>query len=145
MVFLSSIHISHLRYFSLARSDGIGDSSIAAIARGCPHLEIINVAYCKSITDHSLMSLSKCSKLNTLESRGCPLVTPVGLGAISKGCKQLSKLDIKKCHNINDAGMISLAGFSQNLKQVGSAFFFRRALLWLITNLDGMYNFELVC
>lgn len=105
-----------------ARSDGIGDSSISAIASGCRDLEMINIAYCKSITDCSLMSLSKCSKLNTLESRGCLLITPVGLEAIAMGCKQLSKLDIKKCHNIDDAGMISLARFSQNLKQVLTPF-----------------------
>ncbi|KAH6798279.1 RNI-like superfamily protein [Perilla frutescens var. hirtella] len=113
---------SKLKELDLYRSDGIGDSCISAIGSGCPDLEMINIAYCKSITDRSLMSLSKCSKLNTLESRGCPLITPVGLEAVSMGCKQLSKLDIKKCHNIDDAGMISLAHFSQNLKQINLSY-----------------------
>ncbi|KAL1543626.1 F-box/LRR-repeat protein 3-like [Salvia divinorum] len=120
------IHIgmscSKLKEVDLYRSDGIGDSSISAIASGCRDLEMINIAYCKSITDRSLMSLSKCSKLNTLESRGCILITPVGLEAIAMGCKQLSKLDIKKCHNIDDTGMISLARFSQNLKQINFSY-----------------------
>lgn len=79
---------------------------------------MINIAYCKDITDSSLRSLSKCSRLNTLESRGCPLITSLGLAAIAVGCKQLSKLDIKKCPNIDDTGMIPLAHFSQNLRQV---------------------------
>lgn len=116
------IGCSKLNELDLYRSDGIGDSSISAIATGCPGLEMINIAYCKSITDRSLMSLSNCSKLNTLESRGCPLITSVGLEAVSTGCKQLSKLDIKKCHNIDDAGMISLAHFSQNLKQINLSY-----------------------
>lgn len=116
------IGCSKLKELDLYRSDGIGDSSISAIATGCPGLEMINTAYCKSITDRSLMSLSNCSKLNTLESRGCPLITSVGLEAVSTGCKQLSKLDIKKCHNIDDAGMISLAHFSQNLKQINLSY-----------------------
>lgn len=90
---------------------------------------MINIAYCKSITDRSLMSLSKCLKMNTLESRGCPLITSVGLEAVSTGCKQLSKLDIKKCHNIDDAGMISLAHFSQNLKQVWWMFFYDKSFV----------------
>lgn len=104
--------------FLLFRSAGVTDSGILAIARGCPGLEMINIAYCKEITDNSLISLSKCPKLNTLESRGCPLVTSLGLAAIAVGCKRLMKLDIKKCHNIDDTWMIPFAHFSQNLRQV---------------------------
>lgn len=105
--------------FSLTnRSAGITDSGIYAIARGCLSLEMINIAYCNRISDHSFVSLSKCSKLNTIESRGCPLLTSSGLAAVAVGCKLLAKLDIKWCYNIDDAGMISLAQFSQNLRQV---------------------------
>lgn len=102
----------------LYRSAGITDSGILEIAHGCPSLEMINMSYCTDITDHSLISLSKCLKLNTLESRGCPLLTSIGVTAISMGCKQLSKLDIKKCFNIDDSAMIPLAHFSQNLRQI---------------------------
>jgi hypothetical protein len=56
--------------------------------------------------------------LQTLEIRGCLLVTSIGLASISMNCKQLSRLDIKKCYNIDDSGMIPLAHFSQNLRQV---------------------------
>lgn len=79
---------------------------------------MINIAYLKDITDSSLISLSKCSSLNTFESRGCHLITSLGLAAIAVGCRQLTKLDIKWCHNINDVGMLPLAHFSQNLRQV---------------------------
>ncbi|CAK9150452.1 unnamed protein product [Ilex paraguariensis] len=80
------------------------------------------MAYCTEITDHSMISLGKCTKLKTLESRGCPLITSLGLAAIAVGCKQLTKLDIKKCYNINDSGMIPLAHFSQNLRQINFSF-----------------------
>ncbi|KAL7248646.1 hypothetical protein ACSBR2_003399 [Camellia fascicularis] len=113
---------SKLKELDLYRSSGITDSGILAIARGCPGLETINIAYCNDITDSSLISLSKCSKLNTLESRGCTLVTSLGLAAIAVGCKQLTKLDIKKCYKINDAGMIPLAHFSQNLRQINLSY-----------------------
>ncbi|KAL6998477.1 hypothetical protein U1Q18_008604 [Sarracenia purpurea var. burkii] len=106
----------------LFRSAGIMDSGILAIACGCPGLEMINISYCKNITDSSLISLSQCSKLNSLESRGCPLITSSGLAAIAVGCKQLTKLDIKKCYNINDAGMIPLVHFSQNLRQINLSY-----------------------
>lgn len=113
---------SKLVELDLYRSAGIMDSGISAVARGCTGLEMINFSYCENITDSSLISLSKCSKLNTLETRGCPLITSFGLAAIAVGCKKLSKLDIKKCHNINDAGMLPLAHFSQNLRQINLSY-----------------------
>ncbi|KAK4396062.1 F-box/LRR-repeat protein 3 [Sesamum angolense] len=120
------IHIglccSKLKELDLYRSAGITDSSISAIARGCSGIEMINIAYCKFISDRSFMSLAKCPKLKTLESRGCPLITSLGLTAVAVGCKQLAKLDIKKCHSIDDAGMIPLAHFSQNLKQINLSY-----------------------
>ena len=100
------------------RSVEITDSGVLAIAGGCLGLEMINVSYCKEITDGSLMSLAKCPKLRALECRGCPLVTSLGVAAIAVGCKQLTKLDIKKCCNVNDIGIIPLGHFSQNLRQV---------------------------
>lgn len=113
---------SKLKELDLYRCVGIMDSGILTIACGCPDLEMINIAYLKDITDSSLLSLSKCSRLNTFESRGCPLITSLGLAAIAVGCKQLIKLDIKWCHNINDVGMLPLAHFSQNLRQINLSY-----------------------
>lgn len=95
---------------------------ISAVASGCPSLQMINAAYCTSITDRALFSLSKCVNLQTLEIRGCFLVTSFGLACIAMNCKQLSRLDLKKCYNIDDSGMVPLAHFSQNLRQVFSSF-----------------------
>ncbi|KAL5550703.1 hypothetical protein UlMin_000879 [Ulmus minor] len=113
---------SKLIELDLYRCTYITDVGISAIAQGCPGLEMINIAYCQDITDHSLISLSKCLRLNTFESRGCRLITSLGVAAISVGCKQLAKLDIKKCSNIDDTGMIPLAHFSQNLRQINLSY-----------------------
>lgn len=113
---------SNLLELDLYRSVEITDSGVLAIAGGCLGLEMINVSYCKEITDGSLMSLAKCPKLRALECRGCPLVTSLGVAAIAVGCKQLTKLDIKKCCNVNDIGIIPLGHFSQNLRQINMSF-----------------------
>ncbi|KZV15255.1 F-box/LRR-repeat protein 3 [Dorcoceras hygrometricum] len=113
---------SKLRELDLYRSAGLTDSGVLAVSRGCPELEIVNMAYCELITDRSLMSLSKCSKLHTLEIRGCTLITSSGLAAIAEGCRQLAKLDVKKCPNIDDSGMLPYARLSQNLKQVNLSY-----------------------
>ncbi|VVB12816.1 unnamed protein product [Arabis nemorensis] len=109
---------SNLRELDLYRSVGITDIGISSIAQGCLHLETINISYCKDITDKSLVSLSKCSLLQTFESRGCPNITSQGLAAIAVRCKRLAKLDLKKCPYINDSGLLTLAHFSQSLKQI---------------------------
>ncbi|XP_043726348.1 F-box/LRR-repeat protein 3 [Telopea speciosissima] len=111
-----------LKELDVYRAMGITDLGIAAIASGCSRLEMINIAYCKDITDHSLRSLSKCSRLNTLEIRGCLHISSSGLSAIAVGCKQLTKLDIKKCYNIDDSGMLPLAHFSQNLRVINLSY-----------------------
>ncbi|KAH7543680.1 hypothetical protein FEM48_Zijuj02G0210900 [Ziziphus jujuba var. spinosa] len=103
-------------------SPGISDTGIAAIAQGCPALEIINIAYNNNITDLSLTSLSNCSRLKVLEIRGCPCVSSVGLSTIAKECKVIEVVDIKKCYNINDNAMLPLAQFSQNLKQINLSY-----------------------
>jgi F-box and leucine-rich repeat protein 2/20 len=81
-------------------------------------LESINLSYCTEITDRSLMALSKCVNLNTLEIRGCPRVSSSGISEIAMGCRLLSKLDIKKCFDINDVGMLYISQFSHCLRQV---------------------------
>ncbi|KAK9279690.1 hypothetical protein L1049_013370 [Liquidambar formosana] len=111
-----------LTELDLYRSVGITDAGIAAIAHGCPALEMINIAYNDRVTDDSLISLSKCLKLKALEIRGCSCVSSVGLSAIAVGCRRLTNLGIKKCHNINDAGMLPLARFSQKLKQINLSY-----------------------
>ncbi|KAJ0235016.1 F-box/LRR-repeat protein 3 [Hirschfeldia incana] len=109
---------SNLRELDLYRSVGITDMGISSIAQGCCHLETINISYCKDITDKSLVSLSKCSLLQTFESRGCPHISCQGLAAIAVRCKRLTKLDLKKCPYINDSCLLTLAHFSQSLKQI---------------------------
>lgn len=112
-----------LSSFFLIRCAGITDSGLLAIIHGCPDLEMINIAYCRDITDKSFSSLRKCSRLKTIEARGCPLITSFGLAEAVAGCKLLRRLDLKKCCNVDDAGMIPLAHFSQNLRQVIIALF----------------------
>lgn len=113
---------SKLKELDLYRCTGVTDLGISAIASGCPSLQMINAAYCTSITDRALFSLSKCVNLQTLEIRGCFLVTSFGLACIAMNCKQLSRLDLKKCYNIDDSGMVPLAHFSQNLRQINLSY-----------------------
>lgn len=105
------------------RCMAITDAGIADIAKGCPSLEMINMAYCDKISDTSLESLAHCLLLKTLEIRGCPSISSAGLTAVAMGCSQLAVLDIKKTC-ITDAGLIGLAQHSLFLRQVNLGFWF---------------------
>ena len=119
MWFASFVFFAHVLICSFDfRSGGISDDGVIQIAQGSPMLASINLSYCTEITDSSLTALSKCTKLNTLEIRGCPRVSSSGLSEIATGCRLLSKLDIKKCFEINDVGMLYLSQFSHCLRQV---------------------------
>ncbi|GJN07190.1 hypothetical protein PR202_ga24998 [Eleusine coracana subsp. coracana] len=111
-----------LRDIDLYRCGDISDNGVIRIAQGCPKLESINLSYCTGITDRSLISLSKCSNLNTLEIRGCPRVSSSGIAEIAMGCRLLSKLDIKKCFEINDVGMLYISQFSHSLRQINLSY-----------------------
>ncbi|KAJ1264461.1 hypothetical protein BS78_08G002500 [Paspalum vaginatum] len=111
-----------LQGIDLYRCGGISDDGIIQIGQGCPMLESINLSYCTEITNRSLISLSKCAKLNTLEIRGCPRVSSTGLSEIAMGCRLLSKLDVKKCFEINDVGMLYLSQFSHSLHQINLSY-----------------------
>ncbi|ERM95580.1 F-box/LRR-repeat protein 3 [Amborella trichopoda] len=113
---------SKLRELDLYRSIGIADSGIAAIAHGCPSLEMINMSYCTEITNCSLISLSKCQRLNVLEIRGCQHISSIGLSAIASGCRHLTKLDVKKCFSVDDSGIVPLARSSHNLRQMNLSY-----------------------
>ncbi|KAG0473725.1 hypothetical protein HPP92_015582 [Vanilla planifolia] len=104
------------------RCVGIDDNGIKAIAQGCAMLQIINLAYCTAITDDALMSLAKCSKLNTIEIRGCSQVSNYGLAALAFGCKEIVKLDVKKCYRITDVGIVPFAYLCRSLCQVNLSY-----------------------
>ncbi|KAF2306497.1 hypothetical protein GH714_018704 [Hevea brasiliensis] len=91
------MHCSKLTELDLYRSAEITDAGILAIASGCHDLEMINMSYCRDITDSSLISLSKCVRLNTFESRGCPLITSLGIAAIAVGYVGLLSLASISC------------------------------------------------
>ncbi|KMZ73741.1 F-box/LRR-repeat protein [Zostera marina] len=112
----------NLKEIDLYRSDGITDVGITAIALGCSDLETIDLAYCTKITDNSMNSLSNCSKLSTLEIRGCSQVSSLGVSTITVGCRQITNLDMKRCSKINDAGMLSIAHYSQNLRHINISY-----------------------
>ncbi|KAG2380616.1 F-box/LRR-repeat protein [Vigna angularis] len=107
----------------------IDDEGLMSLS-SCSKLSSLKIGICLNITDRGLTYVGMfCSKLKELDLYRSTGVTDVGISAIAGGlaaiamnCRQLSRLDIKKCYEIDDSGMIPLAHFSQNLRQINLSY-----------------------
>ena len=87
----------------------ISDSSIVALAQGCRHLAELNLTYCVRITDKAIGEIGRflTSSLRTLSLSGCKRVTDASLISLS-GCHRLQSVDLNGCMLITDIGLTSL-------------------------------------
>ncbi|KAK6915629.1 Leucine-rich repeat [Dillenia turbinata] len=102
----------------LYRCEGIRDEGLAALSGGCRKLKILNLSYCRAITDEGIQHLSNFEDLSVLEMRSLINITCSGMTIVAAGCKKLLDLDLKFCRNIDDSGFWALAYYSRNLQQI---------------------------
>ncbi|KAJ3068289.1 hypothetical protein HK102_007212 [Quaeritorhiza haematococci] len=79
---------SRVRVLKVAGCAGVDDGSISEIARGCPYLETLSVAYCTMVGDRGLEALANgvCrGTLKNLNLTGCANVTDEGLEFLAGG------------------------------------------------------------
>jgi len=73
------------------------------------------------------------------------MITSTGLSEIAMGCRLLSKLDIKKCFEINDAGMLYLSQFSHSLRQINLSYCSVTDIgLLSLSSISGLQNMTIV-
>jgi len=104
---------------------GISDKGIAALARSCPRLRLLDLKSC-SVTDEGIMSIAEgCSELRVLDLSWCSGFTEQGLlgllhtyaaaearvGGVGVGGRQaLEQLSLEWCQQITDDTLRALAG-----------------------------------
>ncbi|CAN0856176.1 F-box/LRR-repeat protein 4, partial [Linum grandiflorum] len=123
-------HCKSLETLSLD-SEFIQNDGVLAIAKGCPHLNVLKLQ-CINVTDEALIAVGKyssslevlalysfqrftdrglfaigdgCKKLKNLTLSDCYFLSDQGLGSIAKGCKELTHLEVNGCHNIGTIGL----------------------------------------
>jgi F-box/leucine-rich repeat protein 2/20 len=135
---------SNLRTLEMSECVRIDDDGIACIAEGCGYLETIVVASCSKITNEGVNTLArrcpmleyvdlsalckitykafawmneKCPRMKVLKVGRCKGVGVEALRLIAK-CKRLEVLDIHKCGNVRDSGVIDVAHNCRFLKRI---------------------------
>ncbi|KAH7655057.1 F-box and leucine-rich repeat protein 2/20 [Dioscorea alata] len=105
-----------LRKVNLSRASGVRWSGLAAMVRGCPRIESVDLSHCVGVGDREVAVLAMLAGLKELRLDKCLGVSDVGLAKVAVGCPGLEKLRIKWCLEISDLGIKLLANKCQNLK-----------------------------
>lgn len=103
---------------SVRGSDRVTSIGFSAIARGCPNLRVLSLWNVPMIGDESLIEISKCHFLESLDLSHCPLISNTGLSSIAKNCPNLSSLTIESCKNIGNESLEVISRCCPNLQSV---------------------------
>ena len=83
----------------------ITDTGLAHLSKlDLPHLEILKLGYCASVTDAGLVHVGQMHTVTWLSLMACPQITDKGLPPLLS-MKSLTALDLRGCPGITDAGL----------------------------------------
>ncbi|XP_010242708.1 PREDICTED: F-box/LRR-repeat protein 12 [Nelumbo nucifera] len=90
-----------LRVLNLRMCRSVSDTSIMAIAKGCPALQEWNLALCHEVRLPGWEAIgTNCHNLEVLHVNRCRNLCDRGFQALRDGCKQLSVLYMHRCRLI---------------------------------------------
>ena len=87
----------------------VTDEAMATLMLGSHNMRELDIGGCFNITDTTLSSISCCERLCILNIEFCKEITDVGIISLISGCKELRDLNIRGCFNITDTSIISLS------------------------------------
>ena len=94
------------------------DDTLAALARGCPHLQTLRLkGVGASMSDRVLAAIGEsCHALTTLDVSG-GACTDAGLRALAAGCPRIAELYLSGCRRVSCVGVIAIsAGCAASLR-----------------------------
>ncbi|CAG8436051.1 748_t:CDS:1 [Ambispora gerdemannii] len=96
---------THLISLNVANSLSITDESLLEISKDCYNMRDLNLANCRNITDIGVSSLSSLTIMRNLNISHCNNVTDESLKILGKSCVELKSLDIIGCRNVTEVGV----------------------------------------
>ncbi|RDY06662.1 F-box/LRR-repeat protein 12, partial [Mucuna pruriens] len=97
---------SHLKVLNFRLCRTVSDTSIVAIAKGCPLLEEWNLALCHEVTLPGWQAVGlHCHNLKRLHVNRCRNLSDNALQALREGCKKLSILYLNGCVRLTSVAL----------------------------------------
>lgn len=116
--------LSNLTELYLGNNYMIDDTVVCAVSHGCQRLETLDIAGGnKGLTDHSLISLGRFA-FRTLKRLNCNYlsgITSDGIKALAR-CSHLQTLQLHRCERVTDVGLMELAKYCHELRQLDISF-----------------------
>lgn len=107
-----------LESLDLSRCHQISDDDFSVILRACRSLKELILDECKKISDKGYFELSKAlSRLANLNLSRCS-ITDLALIEIAIRCHRLTVLNLMRCENITEKGILGLAKHANMLKEL---------------------------
>jgi len=112
---------TELLTLKLTRCHGISNAGIEALTRGCVSLSVLDLSWCKTLTDDCLPCLSTMPSLVSLSLAHCSKLTDIGLLALAGREMCLRELQLDGLHLITDVGVSYLARGIKSLRKISLA------------------------
>ncbi|KAK3222515.1 hypothetical protein Dsin_009540 [Dipteronia sinensis] len=117
MKFLAAARQISLRNLRMDWCLNITDSSLTCILTQCRNLEALDIGCCEEVSDAAFQGLGEIELSLKVLKVNCPRVTVAGIGIVLEKCTALEYLDVRSCPLVTKAGCKE-AGlqFPQNCK-----------------------------
>lgn len=81
----------------------VTDGGLMKLSEGCPQLESISLAFCRTITGIGLAYLAKnCPRLVSMNLSECALIADDGFCAVAQTCTSLKLVELSKCYGLSN-------------------------------------------
>jgi hypothetical protein len=110
--------LSRLESLDLAKCYQLTDDEFFIIVQACPQLLSLNISECIRLTDKSFERIARgMTRLTTLNLSRCS-VTDIPLIAIAALCRNLAWLDLTRCVNLTDKGILEAVKNAAALREL---------------------------
>lgn len=79
-------------------------------------LEVLNMDFCRHVTNASFKKSFELKKLKHFSAQGCNQISEQGVDALTKKCPKIESVNFSKCSGINDRGIAILTKHLQGLE-----------------------------
>lgn len=103
---------TQLTLLDLAGLDSVKNSTLQVIGQCLPHLEKLNLSWCKNISGEGIQLLvtdgGQCHSLTLLNLNGVPLIDEITVGHLVDHSPNLRQLSLASCSSLTDAAFARL-------------------------------------
>lgn len=123
-----SKEVATLKVLNLSLCKDVTDGSLRRITANCKNLEILDLAGCSKITNHSLFYISMLRKVKKLNLRSCRMISDSGIAdlcntsGLENSRRTLEELCLQDCQKLTDESLRHISLGLPELEKINLSF-----------------------